>query len=62
MAALDMAASRLAKITAELEAERQRDDGPQSSKVRLIGDELFTVAGDLIIAAYELDTVKTNGS
>jgi hypothetical protein len=61
MAALDMAAGRLAKVADELAAEQQRPGGPQSRQVRLIGDDLFTVAGDLIAAAYEIDALA-NGS
>jgi hypothetical protein len=51
-----MAAARVTKAAADLDAERQREGGPRSREVRQIAENLFDTAGLLIGAAYELDT------
>ena len=61
MSNLEMAASRLARAAASLDGERQRDGGPRSAEVRRIGDDVFTAAGDLIAAAYDIDAAERAG-
>ena len=48
-------AGRLTRAAADLDAERQRDDGPRSREVRRIVGNLYDVVGDLTGAAYDID-------
>jgi hypothetical protein len=62
MTALTMAARRLTKAAADLDAEQHREGGPRSREIRRIADDLFTAAGGLISAAYDVDADRARGT
>jgi hypothetical protein len=62
MTALGTAARLAAKAAATLQAEQQRDGGPQPREIRQAAADLYDAAAAAVSAAYDADAGRARGT